>query len=209
MAPRPGGPRQARSRRAPWDSYADWRNGDERMAGRNRTAVSGDDFLIFDSCASKRLSNAPTRVEPRPIVVSVANEKSEEPPDPAPKVTPWTVGERTEQTALSALPSSCDRRARSGSAGARRLCHLSPGVLSGCRPDRDRRAGGADLQGEEGSPTGQRRLTAEELAPPCSVPVAARVVVWIGAGSTRPTRGAKTALKRLMVLGLPKMGNRV
>jgi hypothetical protein len=38
--------------------------------------VSGDDLLIFDSCGSKRLLNAPTRVEPRPTVVSVANEKN-------------------------------------------------------------------------------------------------------------------------------------
>jgi hypothetical protein len=38
--------------------------------------VSRDDFLIFDSCGSKRFLNAPTRMEPRPTVVSVANEKS-------------------------------------------------------------------------------------------------------------------------------------
>ena len=34
--------------------------------------MSGDDLLIFDSCASKRLLDAPTGVEPRPTVVSVA-----------------------------------------------------------------------------------------------------------------------------------------
>jgi hypothetical protein len=32
--------------------------------------VSGDAFPIFDSCGSKRFLNAPTRVEPRPTVVS-------------------------------------------------------------------------------------------------------------------------------------------
>jgi hypothetical protein len=43
---------------------------------RNWTAVCGDDLLIIDSCCSKRLLNATTRVEPRPTVVSVANVKS-------------------------------------------------------------------------------------------------------------------------------------
>jgi hypothetical protein len=38
--------------------------------------VCSDDLLIFDSRVSKRFLNTPTRVKPRPTVVSVANEKS-------------------------------------------------------------------------------------------------------------------------------------